>query len=419
MGHFCGLDFGTSNSALSASIDGEVQLVSLDDGLKPRKIIPSAIFFNAEEKTRVFGARAIDEYVDGYVGRLMRSLKSVLGSSLMGGKTEVGASAVNYGDIIGMFVRFMKEQGEQQLGDSLEHVVVGRPVFFVDEDPEADRKAQSELEAIVKAVGFKSVSFEFEPIAAALDYERQLDTESTVLTVDIGGGTSDFSIMSLSPKKVMTDDRAQDILAHAGVHIGGTDFDRALSLHSVLPAFGLGSKLESGLDIPVMQFHELATWHEINNLYTREATDMIKSLKLRSTSPELIARFIKLLDQRRGHYLAQLVENAKVALSESDATHVNLDFVEKGLDIPVSQQDLKEATESRVERIMNTAEETVKMAGLSKDKIDRIVLTGGSTAMPGFEASVQACFPETPIVKGDRFASIGQGLGLVAQNRYR
>lgn len=415
---FCGLDFGTSNSALAAEVNKTIELIPLDDGLHKKTIIPSALFFNAEEQQTVFGARALNEYVDGYIGRFMRSLKSVLGSSLMGGATQVGQGAVNYADVIGLFVSFMKSQAQITLERPLTQVVVGRPVYFVDDNKTADAKAQAELCDIVTQAGFTEVSFEFEPIAAALDYETQLTDESIVLTIDIGGGTSDFSIMALSPKRSTLADRSKDILAHSGVHIGGTDFDRLLSLAKVLHVFGLGSKLSSGLSMPVMRYHELATWHEINNLYSREALEAVRSLQQRAQQPELLKRFYRLLELRRGHYLAQLVEETKVSLSMSPTSRLDLGFLEEHLGLHLSAADLQEATKASVQRILSTAQATVQLAGLNKSDLDRIVLTGGSTAMPGFEAAVAADFPGVELVKGDRFTSIARGLGLVAQRRY-
>ena len=435
MSSYCGLDFGTSNSAVAALIDSKIRLVPLGDSTigdsiigadtgsslvsaGHKAIIPSAIFFNSEEKNTVFGARAIEEYVDGFVGRLMRSLKSVLGSSLMNESTQVGAGSIDYAEVIRLFVGYLKSSAESTLGRPLEQVVVGRPVYFVDNNPEADERAQDELEAIVRSAGFKAVSFEFEPIAAALDYELQLSEESLVLTMDIGGGTSDFSLMRLVPNRSRIRDPREDILAHSGVHIGGTDFDRMLSLKQVLPALGLGSQLQTGLDMPVMHFHELATWHEINKLYTKEVMASIASLKLRAQSPKLLGRFYRLLELRRGHYLAQLVEAAKVELSQTSETSVDLGFLEKSLEVAISQDQLCEATQHAVQRIMNGAEEMLKLALVKKTDVDQIVLTGGSTAMPLFEVMVKHTFPGVEVVRGDRFASIAQGLGLIAQQRY-
>ena len=115
---------------------------------------------------------------------------------------------------------------------------MGRPVHFVDDDPARDDQAQQSLLHAAQAVGFHEVSFQFEPIAAALDYERRLSRESTVLVVDVGGGTSDFTVVRLGPERMTHADRTHDVLATTGVHIGGTDFDRQLNLEHVMPLLG-------------------------------------------------------------------------------------------------------------------------------------------------------------------------------------
>jgi hypothetical chaperone protein len=78
-------------------------------------------------------------------------------------------------------------------------VVLGRPVFFVDDDPAADQEAEDTLADVARKIGFKDVSFQYEPIAAAFDYESTIEKEELVLIVDIGGGTSDFSWCACRP----------------------------------------------------------------------------------------------------------------------------------------------------------------------------------------------------------------------------
>jgi hypothetical chaperone protein len=169
----CGLDFGTSNSTF-ARVDthGHPHLLPLEDD---RQTIPSVLFFGFEDDTIRFGREAVAEYVSGADGRLMRSLKSVLGTGLIGDTTRVKARSYGFLEILGIFIGELKRRAEGQLGGTIDHVVCGRPVHFVDEDPVADRSAQDQLESAVKAQGFAHVEFQFEPIAAALDYERQVN----------------------------------------------------------------------------------------------------------------------------------------------------------------------------------------------------------------------------------------------------
>ncbi|HAF92594.1 MAG TPA: heat-shock protein, partial [Pseudomonas sp.] len=236
----CGIDFGTSNSTVGWWRPGQDPLIALE-GEEPT--LPSVVFFNLEERRPVYGRQALAEYLEGYEGRLMRSLKSLLGSKLLKSETTVLGSAMPFRDILGLFLGTLKTRAETAAGRSFEQVVLGRPVFFVDDDPQADREATEMLEAAARKLGFSEVSFQFEPIAAAFDYESRISREERVLIVDIGGGTSDFSLVRLSPERRVLDDRQADILATGGVHIGGTDFDKQLSLAGVMPLFGYGSRM--------------------------------------------------------------------------------------------------------------------------------------------------------------------------------
>ncbi len=132
--------------------------------------------------------------------------------------------------MIAYYVGAVKRRAEQAIGRELRHIVHGRPVHFVDNAPDADRKAERVLRDIAREVGLNEVTFQFEPIAAALDYERQISAEEIALIADVGGGTSDFSIVRLGPRRHGKVDRSGDILANDGIRIGGTDFDRQLSL---------------------------------------------------------------------------------------------------------------------------------------------------------------------------------------------
>ena len=220
----CGIDFGTSNSTVGWLRPGVPALLPLEDG-KPT--LPSAVFFNADEESTHYGRDALQEYLEGYEGRLMRALKSLLGSNLMEGSTEVGGRALRYSDLLASFIGELKQRAEVAAGRAFDQAVFGRPVFFVDDNPAADRRAQDTLEHIARQVGFREVSFQFEPIGAALHYEASLAREELVLIADIGGGTADFSLVRLSPERARHLDRQDDLLGNAGLHVGGTDFDRA------------------------------------------------------------------------------------------------------------------------------------------------------------------------------------------------
>ncbi len=415
--NFCGIDFGTSNSAIAASDGAHTRLVPLEGG---QVTIPSAIFFNTEDKKISFGRAAVGEYLNGYEGRLMRALKSILGSSLIGETTKIGASRADFKDIIGMLVAHIKNTAQANTGTELTHVVMGRPVRFVDDDDAADARAQAELQSIALAQGFKDVSFEYEPLAAARVYERDIKAEELVLVVDIGGGTSDFSVLRLMPEHLRKPERRHDILANEGVHIGGTDFDKKFSLATVMRDLGYKSQLQSGLDMPSYNYFQLATWHLINFLYNQKTISEVKSLCREAAEPEPVERFLNVIENRRGHELAESVERAKIALSQAGDFTMDLGFIDRGWQSHVSADDLTRSVTPDVARIIACGVETVtRAAGLKTADIDAIFMTGGSTALPGFTRAVQAAFPASAIRQGDRHSSVAEGLGLAAAERYR
>src|ERR1700731_1470747 len=217
----CGLDFGTSNMTLGTIEGNAPVLAALEIG---HTTIPSAIFYEVDGPVLI-GRKAVEAYVEGAPGRLMRSLKSVLGSSLIDETTRLGRERTSFRDVIRYYLAAVKRRAEQASGRELRDVVHGRPVHFVDNADDADRKAEQTLREIAREIGFDDVTFQFEPIAAALDYERQIANEEVALIADIGGGTSDFSIVRLGPQRHGRADRAADILANDGVRIGGTAFD--------------------------------------------------------------------------------------------------------------------------------------------------------------------------------------------------
>src|SRR5947209_7219789 len=303
----CGLDFGTSNTTLG-TIEGHAPvLVALEDG---ESTIPSAIFYEVDGAVLI-GRRAVDAYVEGAPGRLMRSLKSVLGTSLIDETTRLGRARVSFRDVIAYYLGAVKRRAEQATGRELRSVVHGRPVHFVDNAPDADRKAEATLQTIAREVGFEEVTFQFEPIAAALEHERLINHEEMALIADIGGGTSDFSIVRLGPMHRGKADRAADILANEGVRIGGTDFDQKLNLVVVMPLFGYGSAMKrEGLDMPSSYFFDLATWSNINRMYEPRVMAQLRQVRQEAAEPELVERLIRVVEEQRGHTLAMEVEDA-------------------------------------------------------------------------------------------------------------
>lgn len=413
--HACGLDFGTSNSTVGIVSVDKARLLPLEDG---KNTLPSVVFFNADEDHACFGRQALAEYLEGYEGRLMRALKSVLGTGLIDGKTEVQGRSLPFRDLLSWFIGELKKRAESAAGHELDHAVLGRPVHFVDDDPVADQLAQDTLGAVARAVGFKHIEFQFEPIAAAFDYESTLSHEELVLIVDIGGGTSDFSLVRLSPERARQLERRSDILANAGVHIGGTDFDRALSLAAVMPQLGYKSLLASGAEMPSSHYFNLATWHTINFAYARGVLPSLQDLYRNAQEKDKIERLIRLINRRAGHWLALQVEETKIALSASKETRLDFDELDPELSHPVTRNEFDAAIDPLVQRVGSTLDDLLRQANIGPNEVDTVFFTGGASGVPLLRARLAEHLPQARHVEGDLFGSIGIGLALDAKRKF-
>ena len=411
----CGIDFGTSNSTVGWLRPGVETLIALEDD---KITLPSVVFFNIEERRPVYGRLALHEYLEGYEGRLMRSLKSLLGSKLIKHDTSVLGTAMPFKDLLGLFIAQLKKRAEATAGREFEEVVLGRPVYFVDDDPLADQEAENTLTDVARAIGFKEVSFQYEPIAAAFDYESTIQREELVLIVDIGGGTSDFSLVRLSPERRGMDHRQDDILATGGVHVGGTDFDKQLSLQGVMPLFGYGSRMKSGAYMPTSHHMNLATWHTINSVYAQKTQIALNSMRYDIVDTGGIDRLFKLIEQRAGHWLAMEIEETKIELTHAQSRHVPLDRVEPGLSVELSRALFEASIDNQLERIRNSVTDLLSSAGVGVEQVDTVFFTGGSSGIPALRQSVSAMLPNANHVEGNIFGSIGSGLAIEAKKRY-
>jgi hypothetical chaperone protein len=410
----CGIDFGTSNSSIGVCDADGPRLLPIQGGATS---VPTALFFSFDDHSTSFGGEALERYFAHEPGRYLRAVKSVLGTKLFEEGTRVRQKRHSFGEIIAAFLRFLRAAAGESLGAPPTSVVIGRPAFFVDDDPAADTAAERQLEAAARAAGFKKIAFQFEPIAAALDYERGVVAEEIALVADIGGGTSDFSVVRVSPDRARASDRRKDILGFTGVHIGGTDFDRQLSLARVMPALGLGSRLRrEGLDAPSWYFHDLATWHRINFLYAPKVLTEVRGVLRDSAEPDKIERLLRVLQSHKGHELLAAVEAAKIELSHAD--RAVLDAGVAALSVEVNRSQLEAAVADSLRRLRSRIDEVLRMAGLTPDQVSAVFLTGGATRTPCVRASIAATVPDARLIVGDAFGSVATGLALDAGKRF-
>ncbi len=410
-----GIDFGTSNSTAGWSRPGLPALLPLEDG---KVTLPSVVFFHADDAHVSYGRAGLADYLAGYEGRLMRSLKSLLGTAMIDDHTEVAGRALPFRELLAQFIGELKRRAESAAGQGCTQAVLGRPVFFVDDDARADQQAETTLAEIARSVGLQDIAFQYEPIAAAFDYESQITREELVLVVDIGGGTSDFALVRLGPERAGKADRRSDILASGGVHIGGTDFDKYLSLASVMPGLGLGSRLQSGLEVPSAQYFNLATWHTINMAYTRKAWAHITDIQRGAVEKDKIERLQNLVRERAGHWLAMQVEAAKMALSDAPLATLDLGRIAPGETLALHRPDFDAAIGELVTTVERTVSALLRDAGIGVRDVDTVFFTGGSSGVPLLREQISALLPQARHVEGDLFGSIGAGLALDAVRKF-
>jgi hypothetical chaperone protein len=371
--------------------------------------MPTAVFYDAEDATRRYGRAAVAAYVEGREGRLMRSLKSILGSTLIDETTQLGDGiAIRFIDVIAGFLKQLKSAAEREAGEPITRAVIGRPVYFVDDDPEADRRAEEALRAAARSIGFDDVAFQFEPVAAALDYAQRLDGARLVLVVDIGGGTSDFTLIRL--------DRggANAVLANHGVHQAGTDFDQRVELEAIMPTLGFRARTPEGREVPHRVYFDLATWHLINSVYAPRRVAELKAMRWFYDDETHHRRLMHVVNERLGHRLVALAEQTKVALSDIERVAIDLDDVEPGLATAFDRDALATCLAKPLAEIERVAVETVRRGGVATNAVEALYFTGGSTALELLSRRLTDAFPKAEPVFGDRFASVATGLGISA-----
>jgi hypothetical chaperone protein len=426
---FCAIDFGTSNSAVAVPEGAAMRLVELEPGFRT---MPTAVFYPGEGATPArhapppceFGRAAIAAYVDGIDGRLMRSMKSILGSSLVDETTDIGGGrGVRFIEVVATYLRHLRRMAEDAADEAVDRAVLGRPVFFVDDDPVRDAKAEAVLRRAASSAGFREVEFQYEPIAAAFDHEQSVAREEKVLVADIGGGTSDFSLVRVGPERRAKVDRKGDILANHGVHIAGTDFDRRVELATILPLFGYGAfgpELDGApaREVPSGVYFDLATWHLINTIYNPQRVAELRGMRSFYADPVQHRRLMTVVGEHLGHDLVARAESAKIAVAAGGTATIALDHVEPGLAVALAEADALRALDADLDRIVAAARATVAQAGLAADAVDALYLTGGSTGLDILSERLHRAFAGARLVRGDRFASVATGLALFAQRRF-
>ena len=293
---------------------------------------------------------------------------------------------------------------------------MGRPVHFHDNDPDADAESEKVLREIAQKIGFKNIVFQYEPIAAAFAHERALRHDKLSLVVDLGGGTSDFTVIKLSPQRGVNQAREDDILSTSGVRIGGTNFDKRLSMSSFMPYLGLGGQFtsifeaEKILDIPSTVYSELSDWPRVNFAQTQKAIRDVKDIRRTALAPDKLDRLIRLQEEKLGHTFLQHVEAAKIGLSDTATLSIAMDDIGFDFHVDLTKVRFEQDIADQIVKIEQTMDACLASAGVKAADIELVVLTGGSSELPAVNDMVSRKFCAADISTDDKFCSVGMGL---------
>lgn len=449
---FIGFDYGTANCSVAIMKDGVPALLPLEQGstLLPsmlcaptrdavsewlfrhhqvptpeadnQAILRRALAFNREEDIEVtpnsvqFGLASLAQYMaDPEDVWFVKSPKSFLGAN--GLKPQQVAF---FEDLVCAMMLHIRQKAEQNLNQSITQAVIGRPINFQGlGGDEANRQAQGILARAASRAGFKDVEFQFEPVAAGLEFEATLKQETRVLVVDIGGGTTDCSMLLMGPEWHDKSDRSASLLGHSGCRVGGNDLDIMLAFKELMPLLGLGGATEKGTALPALPWWNAVAINDVpaqSDFYATASKKLLLDLIRDAREPEKVKRLLKVWQQRLGYRLVRAAEESKIALSEHAEVSMQLAFIEQSLETAISVQGLEAAIAQPLERI----QEQVKMAlDASGTRPDVIYLTGGSARSPVLRQALQQQLPDIPLASGDDFGSVTAGLARWAQVMFR
>lgn len=411
-----GIDFGTTNSALSVYRNGAVEMVALDGAGTAAALMRSVLYFN-EENEIFAGQEAIRQYVDdGAGGRFMQSIKTFLPNSSFDG-TEVFGRRYAIEDLVAIILKRIKAQGENHVGRSVDSVVLGRPVLF-SPDPAKDSLAQRRLEKAARKAGFSRIWFQYEPVAAALTFEETLrpGEERVVFIGDFGGGTSDFSVIRVRGGDFGRSDRRGDVLSLGGVYIAGDSFDSQIMWDRVARYFGRYARYKTlGKDewvsVPRSITHTLCQWHRIPLLRARATREHIRVIKGSTDDRRAIENLENIISDNYGFFLFQAIEKAKCALSDRERTQIR--FVERDLCIneEIDRDGFEAINGENFQRIADCVDEVVSGSGLAPGQMDTVFLTGGTSRIPRIQSLFAQRFGRDKLEQRNAFTSVAHGLG--------
>lgn len=424
-GEYIGMDFGTSNSSVAVTQDGETKFLPVQTGKTTQ---PSCLFLDAGEMFSCVGYRAIYEYMspkkeDNY--HFVPSIKPGLhikeydGITLQSQRSrDPRRSKVVYfpvEEMAGMVIDDLSTYAEFTLGYRPQNVVMGRPVRFSEKDDE-DQIAQMRLERAAKQRGYQNVHFVYEPVAAGVYAENQkpVDSEQIALVFDFGGGTLDTACIKLKPEQFDgSEELEKRVLSAHGIDLGGTDLDKDVFRSRVVPTLGQNAVFGSAkLPIPAGYYADLTEWHLQNTQEKEKVLSGIEDiLYQRVSDPKGIKALRAMLQGQEVYQVLQAIETGKLALSLTDKTNVTYHSKDIEVKFALTRPDFEQIIQDRISSIEDCVLECLIQAGLAQEDIDTVIKVGGSSQNPFVDKMLRSQFNN--VSSTNTFNAVAGGLAII------
>lgn len=407
-----GIDFGTTNSALSIYDEEKKEIVDTIS-------IPSLIYFTevkslVDGESHIVGEKAIDAYLsDGMKGRFIKSIKQILSRTTFT-ETRIHNKRYTASDLVTLILKDLKAKADQIIGEDCQKAIIGRPVFFDDDNTMKDTLAQTRLKKAAENAGFTEVRFQFEPIGAAFAYEKTITKKERVLVADLGGGTTDFTYLILDPDKVGSKDRKNDMIASGGIYIGGDSLDSAFMWDKGTPYFGKNTMYEATpgkvLNVPKSLFANICTWDKMNFFNGLKIQKEIEEYYYYSGNDPKFKNLITLIENNLGYSLFRSIEKTKIELSDQPVSTFAYNNMEIKIDESISLEQYNSIIEKDINKIDAYLDQFMETYKINPADIDCLFLTGGTSMVSAVQNLFKTKFPHIPLNSGDNFKSVAKGL---------
>lgn len=418
-----GLDFGTTNSAIAVANEGEEAILArFNAGSDTTTSFRSILYFphkdrssTVQEETKA-GPEAINSYLDADTkGRLILSVKSYLASRLFT-STQINGRYYTLEDLIAIILRRLRMTVREQFDVAATSVVIGRPVRFAGAESEVDETlALNRLRTAADLAGFSDVTFELEPVAAAYQYETQLDHDELVLIGDFGGGTSDFTLAHLGPSRKRTG--RNPVVGTSGVGIAGDTFDSRIMMNLVAPKLGLGShyvSLGKELPVPVWLYSQLSSWHRTFLLKDPKTMAVLREVKNQASDPGKVAALIQIISENLGYALYRAVESTKVELTEKEDADFVFAHGAVNIEHTLERWRFESWIQPDIQNIATCVKGLIDEHNVSSADIGSVFLTGGSSFVPYVRRFFARTFGSHKLKGGEELTTVAKGLALRA-----